>query len=121
MILFYLLLSFSLISFSKEPSGKLFFYEKEYDFGRINSQKDTLLVKCFSFINNTAKPIVVQKARTSCYCTSVEWSREPIMPGKSGIVKVKFHSTKWRGYFDKSIYIKSNVDANIIRIHGKVI
>ena len=108
---FYLLLltSFSLSTSAqtKAKSGPLFKFQKTtHNFGNILEGPDATYT--FKFKNTGKAPLVIQKCSASCGCTTPAWTKDPIMPGKTGAIKVKFATAKRRGTFTKKIYIKSN-------------
>jgi hypothetical protein len=77
-----------------------------YDFGNLTDQKDAEHV--FTFKNIGKTPLIISNASASCGCTVPEFPKEPIMPGKSGQIKVTFHTAGKNGPFDKTVYIMSN-------------
>lgn len=119
-ILISILLSHNLISFSDNPVKIMYFINRTHDFGKVCADKQPLITENFIYINKSDKPMVILKTKVACGCTSVEWDKRPVMPGKKGIIKVIFHSTKVKGRFNKSIYVQSNLDKDILRISGTV-
>tara|TARA_B110000014_G_scaffold263308_1_gene259634 strand:+ start:1190 stop:1669 length:480 start_codon:yes stop_codon:yes gene_type:complete len=76
----------------------------------------------FIFTNNGTEPLIISNAKGSCGCTVPSWPREPIAPGASGELKVKY-DTKRIGLINKSVTIQSNAVTNptkIIRIKGEI-
>ena len=75
----------------------------------------------FVFTNTGTEPLLITNARGSCGCTVPEWPREPIAPGASSAIKVKY-DTKRIGLINKSVTITSNGETStkIIRIKGEV-
>ena len=75
----------------------------------------------FVFTNTGTEPLLITNARGSCGCTVPEWPREPIAPGASSSIKVKY-DTKRIGLINKSVTITSNGETStkIIRIKGEV-
>ena len=76
----------------------------------------------FIFTNTGTEPLIISNAKGSCGCTVPSWPREPIAPGASGELKVKY-DTKRIGLINKSVTIQSNAVTNptkIIRIKGEV-
>ena len=74
-------------------------------------------------ISNTGdKPLVLSNVTVSCACTDVEWTKTPIAPGESGMVKVTFDA-KALGRFEKSVGIYSNADPNLVylKFGGEVV
>ena len=73
-------------------------------------------------IKNTGKePLIIQSATGSCGCTVPTPPKEPIKPGESSVIKVKY-DTKRVGNFEKTITVMSNAKSGtkIIRIKGQV-
>ncbi|NND61793.1 MAG: DUF1573 domain-containing protein [Flavobacteriaceae bacterium] len=100
--------------------GVFQFEEEVIDYGTI--QQNSNGVRYFEFKNRGRAPIVISKVNSSCGCTVPKFTREPIAPGESGIIEVKY-STKKLGQFSKSITVISNADEpqKILKIKGKVI
>ena len=75
----------------------------------------------FTFINKKKTSLVISNVRPSCGCTVAKWSKEPILPGKTGSIKINF-STKIPGTFFKTITVTSNAkNATVtLRIKGNV-
>ena len=95
-------------------------FEKEvHDYGVIEQNGNG---QCeFVFTNTGTEPLLITNARGSCGCTVPEWPREPIAPGASSAIKVKY-DTKRIGLINKSVTITSNGETStkIIRIKGEV-
>ena len=60
----------------------------------------------FVFKNVGKQAIVINRVRSTCGCTIPEWPREPVEPGSSGQITVKYN-TALTGTFLKSIYVYS--------------
>ncbi|MCB0805479.1 MAG: DUF1573 domain-containing protein [Bacteroidales bacterium] len=91
-----------------------------HDYGDINQHGDG---KCeFKFTNEGKEPLILSNVRSSCGCTVPEWPRQPILPGNSEIIKVKY-DTKRVGVINKTIHVYSNAtDSPVtLRIQGKVL
>jgi len=77
-----------------------------HDFGTLNEGPD--VTHYFEFTNVGKEPLIVQTVTASCGCTTPDWPKQPILPGKTGKIKVVY-STKGRvGPFTKQIFIQSN-------------
>ena len=96
-------------------------FEKEvHDYGEIKQGDDGTV--WFTFTNTGSEPLILSSAKGSCSCTVPSWPKEPIAPGKSGIIKVKY-DTKRIGAINKSVTITSNAtedSTKVIRIKGYV-
>lgn len=92
-----------------EKAPKFKFTKGEvYDFGKIPEGPSATYI--FEFKNVGNAPLIIQNASASCGCTSPEWPKEPILPGKKGTIKVTYNTTgRGNQPFDKQVYITSNV------------
>jgi len=59
---------------------------------------------------------------TTCGCTTVDYPREPFLPGKSGTIKLTYNPTE-EGPFNKTVTIYTNAenDKEVVQIEGIVI
>jgi hypothetical protein len=98
------------------------FAEKEFNFGTFR-ESDGIVKHDFQFTNQGKIPLIVNDVKASCGCTVAEWPREPVLPGKTGIIRVSFDPEKQSGSFNKTIQINSNADLPqmVIAIKGVVI
>ena len=96
-------------------------FEKEvHNFGKMKQHGDASTE--FKFTNNGTEPLIISNAKGSCGCTVPEWPREPIQPGESSAIKVKYDS-KRIGPINKSVTITSNAEnspTKVIRIKGNI-
>jgi hypothetical protein len=91
-----------------------------HDYGEIEQHGDG---KCeFKFTNNGKEPLILSNVRSSCGCTVPQWPRQPILPGESETIKVKY-DTKRIGIINKSIHVYSNAKTSpvTLKIKGKVL
>lgn len=96
-------------------------FEKEViDYGKIAHNADG--VRFFKFKNVGSAPLVIESVKGSCGCTVPTKPEEPIMPGKSGEIKVKY-ATDRVGRFTKTVTIVSNATEKpkVVRIKGEVL
>ncbi|MGY6558388.1 MAG: DUF1573 domain-containing protein [Nitritalea sp.] len=90
------------------------FKEKEVDYGDIKHGEKVTHV--FTFENTGKQPLVISNVAASCGCTTPQWPKEPILPGKTGEMKVVFDSTGKRGAQKATVRIYSNATEPIERI-----
>jgi len=81
-----------------------------HDFGNLTDQKDAEYF--FKFKNVGKTPLIITNASASCGCTVPEFPKEPVLPGKTGQLKVTFHTAGKSGPFDKTVFIQSNAASN---------
>ncbi|XZF16666.1 DUF1573 domain-containing protein [Chitinophagaceae bacterium MMS25-I14] len=82
------------------------FKEETYDFKDL--KEGPVAEHVFEFKNIGKEPLIIQSASASCGCTKPEWPTEPILPGKSGKITVRYTTEKHVGPFMKDVYIVSN-------------
>ncbi len=82
------------------------FAETEYNFGDI-TQGD-VVEHVFKFTNTGTQPLVIERVTASCGCTTPAWTKEPVMPGKSGSITAKYNSAGRVGTQKKAITVVSN-------------
>lgn len=106
---------------SLENGPKISFNKDVHDYGEIEQGADPYCE--FEFTNNGSAPLIISNAKGSCGCTVPEWPKEPVMPGKTAVMKVRY-DTKRVGPINKSVTITSNAVDNptmVLRIKGNVI
>ena len=78
-------------------------------------------VNCSFTVKNIGKePTVIFNVATSCGCTDVEWTRQPLAPGASGTVKATYTNTDGPYPFDKSltVYVSGCKQPIILHLRG---
>ncbi|MDR0732446.1 MAG: DUF1573 domain-containing protein [Dysgonamonadaceae bacterium] len=89
-----------------------------HDFGAIKGNKSVKAV--FTVKNKTKVPILLSEVRASCGCTTPDWTREPIAPGKTGKVTAVYNPKGNVGPFEKSVTINVSVGDKVRTIVVKV-
>lgn len=122
---FYLLMfifSFTLLTYAQENgdgTAKMVFKETTHDFGKF-SEASPKVTCVFYFTNEGDGPLVIHQAIGSCGCTVPEYPKEPVMPGKSGEIKVTYNGKgRYPGQFKKSIRIRTNGNPDILTLYIK--
>ena len=107
---------------SQTLSKSILFEEKAYDFGEILESKGKVS-HTFVFWNHGTTPVVIDNIATGCGCTSFNYTKDPVMPGKMGKIIITYNPLYRPGYFSKEIIMFSNNNANMNRfwIKGTVI
>ncbi len=100
--------------------AKIQFDELYHDFGSVTEGEKPS--HTFKFKNTGSEPLVLNSVKPSCGCTSPFWSRDTVLPGTSGEIKVHYNSNHRVGTFNKSIRITSNAVNNVdqVKIYGVV-
>ena len=104
---------------AKKKGQEIWFEEYLHDYGEI--LQDSEGTWAFVFKNLGEEAIVINRVRSTCGCTIPDWPREPIEPGNSGEILVKYN-TALTGTFLKSIYVYSTAANSPVKlqIKGKV-
>lgn len=91
-----------------------------HDFGTVFQNSEA--VCDFKFTNTGKEPLILSKPQSSCGCTVPTWPQEPILPGKSEVIKVTY-STHNIGPINKTVTVTSNAKTSrvILSIKGNVV
>lgn len=122
-LVFFAVLTFSvkaqqLTEASKPATETLKVKESTYDFGKI--QQGRPVTHNFEIINAGTTPLMLENVQASCGCTTPEWSKDPIQPGATAIIKVGYNALS-EGYFGKTITIHYDDNkTKVLNITGTV-
>ena len=95
------------------------FAKTKHDFGTIKETGGDVS-HVFTFKNTGQSPLVINNVETSCGCTSPAWTKEPVLPGKSGTVTATFNPSGRPGFFEKKLTVKTNATEMSLTIAGSV-
>ena len=97
------------------------FREESFDFGSVKEAGGPVMHE-FLFTNNSGRHIKILTVQASCGCTTPNWTKEPIAPGKSGFIQASYNPKGRPGYFNKSLTVTTDLDSNplILQIKGQV-
>lgn len=92
----------------------------EVDYGTIEQGSDPF--REFKFKNTGKAPLIITSAQGSCGCTVPEFPKEPIMPGESNVIKVRYDTSRV-GKFTKTVTLSTNEgeEKKVLRISGDVL
>lgn len=109
---------------AQSPAGPhLRFDHPSFHFGDV-PRKGGDLVHEFRFVNDGTKPLVILRVITSCSCLKATFSKRPVAPADSGVVRIIYQPLKSEpGTFNKVIQIYSNsVDGrDVVTVQGNSI
>ncbi|NVO85360.1 DUF1573 domain-containing protein [Hymenobacter terrestris] len=91
---------------AKVAGAQIQFEESKFEFGAVKT--GAVVDHTFKFKNVGTQPLVISNIGVTCGCTTPEWTREPIMPGKSGTVVAKFNTAGKYGMQNKVLTVESN-------------
>ena len=104
---------------AQEKAAKIEFKSETVDYGEIAKGADG--VRVFEFTNTGDAPLIISKVSSSCGCTIPKKPEDPILPGKTGEIQVKYDTNRV-GPIRKAITVISNADTptKVLKIKGEV-
>jgi len=113
-------LFFSVSVFAQAPTSPVEFKTTKYSFGKIPQNKPVTTE--FVFTNKGDKPLIIENAEAGCGCTTPDYPKAPIMPGKTGVIKVTYNAEA-PDKFTKNVNVKfATIPAPVtLLIDGEVI
>lgn len=108
-----------------QTGAKIEFKDKDntIDYGTVNKVDDSG-IRSFEFTNTGDAPLIISNVQSTCGCTVPSKPTEPILPGKTGKIDVKYNMNL--GIIRKTITVESNA-VNVdngrvaIKIKGEVV
>ncbi len=123
----YLLFSFFAIfiilnSNAQTVSPKMVFETSSHDFNKIKEDGGKVEYT-FVFKNMGSEPVIINKVKSTCGCTTPDWSKEPVAPGNTGKIRVVYNPLNRPGKFYKTVTITSNAENSpvTLKISGEVL
>lgn len=105
---------------AQDKVAKIEFKTETIDYGTI--EKGANGVRVFEFTNTGDAPLIITKVKSSCGCTVPSWPKDPIMPGESGKIEVKYDTNRVMP-IRKTITVTSNAETPTValKIKGTVV
>ncbi len=108
-----------------QKGAKIEFKDKDntIDYGTVTKDEDSG-VRSFEFTNTGDEPLIIKNVQSSCGCTVPSKPTEPIQPGQTGKIDVKYNMNP--GPIRKTITVETNA-VNVeegrvaLKIKGEVI
>ncbi|MDY2586981.1 DUF1573 domain-containing protein [Winogradskyella aquimaris] len=118
-ILFVGLIGFGASAQDKKVA-KIEFKTTVIDYGTIEKGSDG--VRTFEFTNTGNAPLVISNVKSTCGCTVPKKPKEPIMPGETGEIEVKYDTNRVNP-IRKTITVYSNAETPTValKIKGLVV
>jgi len=105
-----------------KKGAQIEFEQEVIDYGNVeyasNGERE------FVIKNTGDAPLVITRTKGSCGCTVPTKPTEPILPGKTAVMKVKYDTKRANQAFSKSITVTSNAvnfPTKVVKIKGKVL
>ena len=107
------------LSVSAQETAQIKFKAETLDYGVIDKGSDG--VRIFEFTNTGSAPLIITKVSSSCGCTIPKKPEDPILPGDTGEIQVKYDTNRV-GPIRKAITVISNADTptKVLKIKGEV-
>ncbi|QBA63506.1 DUF1573 domain-containing protein [Muriicola soli] len=104
---------------AQDKTAKIQFKTETVDYGQIEKGSDG--IRIFEFTNTGEAPLIISKVSSSCGCTIPKKPEEPILPGATGEIQVKYDTNRV-GPIRKAITVISNADTptKVLKIKGEV-
>lgn len=112
-------LSFAVVAFAGALAS-FKWSETSQSLGKIPQGKPVTIT--YQFTNTGNDPLKVMKVNVQCGCTVADYTKEAVLPGKSGFVKATFNAAT-PGAFNKTVTVESNAsEGNVtLAFNGEVI
>lgn len=106
---------------TEEQKAHIDFESTLHDFGQIVVNSNATCE--FKFTNTGKEPLILSNVKASCGCTVPEWTKEPVLPGEEGVIKVRYTTVTRPNVINKAVIVHSNADNKqvILRIKGEVV
>jgi hypothetical protein len=105
---------------SNPNAAEISFSKTVHDYGTIFQGGDGTCE--FKFTNTGKEPLILSRPQSSCGCTVPTWPQEPILPGKSDVIKVTYNTMNI-GPINKTVTVTSNGKTArvVLQIKGTVV
>jgi hypothetical protein len=76
----------------------------------------------YEFTNTGKSTVIITKVQGSCGCTATDYTKEPIAPGKTAVIKATYNASNV-GAFTKTVTVTTNVDTTptVLTFKGTVL
>ncbi len=104
-----------------QQKAEMNFKRTEHNFGTIKEEIGSVSTQ-FHFTNTGKSPLIIQRVSASCGCTTPSYTKEPVLPGKTGKISVTYSTVRRPGTFNKTIRVYTNVPDTVyvLTIKGSV-
>ncbi len=91
-----------------EAKPRVKFASTNHDFGTIH-EKNGRVTASYEFTNTGDEPLSIDFVTNGgCGCTEPSYPKEPIAPGKTGVIKVTFDPRGRAGEFNRTVKVRTN-------------
>lgn len=93
---------------ASKPLTTVALSESNFEFGKI--KKGDHKEHTYEITNTGKNPLIISQVKPGCGCTVPDYTKEPIMPGKKGMITLKFDSSNFDGMVNKQAEVYANVE-----------
>src|SRR5687768_10407924 len=117
---FLLAAAVALMSFVPMSESTITWKTTELTLGDVPQNKPVSLE--FNFTNTGKEPLLITDVKAGCGCTSVNYSKTPVLPGTSSAVTAVFNAAA-AGAFRKTVTVTSTgeVEPRVLTFSGTVV
>lgn len=96
--------------------------ETVHDFGAFSEDLGTVTCRV-PVVNSGDVPLIITTVRATCGCTVPEYSKDPVAPGDTAYINVRYNAVGRPGKFNKKLYVYTNAEPEryTIDVEGTVI
>ncbi|MEO9211311.1 MAG: DUF1573 domain-containing protein [Ginsengibacter sp.] len=119
LLLAFLVLTSTSVFAQKKADDVAKFNVETFDFGKI--KQNTPKTATFIVTNISNDILLIDQANPTCGCTIADYTKTPIAPGKTGIIKATYDAASL-GRIDKTLTVKfaGIEDVKFIKLSGEV-
>lgn len=100
---------------------KIVFATTSHDFGTIKSSAGKVTAT-YEFTNTGDGALsVVTVTNGGCGCTKPSFTKEPVAPGKKGVITITFDPRGRAGEFNRTVRVKTNAGKNRLTFSGVIV
>lgn len=70
----------------------------------------------FLFTNRTQKPVAVARVQTTCGCAVANYTSEPVLPGKTGTIRITYNPQGRPGRFNRSARVQFSGSQQVVQL-----
>ena len=111
------------LTFAQKQGAVISWEKTSYNFGAVKKE-DGIVTYRFIFTNVGDDPLLIEKVKSTCGCTSSNYTKDQVCPNEKGFVEIAFDPSNQSGDFFKVITIITNersLVASKLEIKGKIV
>lgn len=102
--LFVAILLLNGVVFKAQPHMSITEAKKSFGF----VQRGTVVKNDYEIVNTGNQPLLINDVEIACSCTTVDFPKQPVLPGQKAVIAVSFNTTTVWGRQDRTVLVNSN-------------